>query len=291
MHGILSKWRYVAPLRRDPKRGYALGMGHVRLLALLVGLCGGASAAEPPLDADVEPQVLRSSVTWPDPSYPYYRRDDRFERVRAMTAPGRDAYPRVVDGALLPPKLYDVEKRYTPADQERLKKALLAAKRYADVNAAVDDGYRFEQKFEPGMGIHAHRLDLIFGGVLDPAKPQFLTYSIDRVTGRWQLIQLGYIRRGLTRPDFFDSPNARGHFHDENICVALTGVQLAARFAGEPCDRPDERRVGPIWMMHVAVPLYNEEGLFADEFPYADHLSWAGEGYSFFGRKVPGGKP
>ncbi|MBI3566285.1 MAG: hypothetical protein HY079_13900 [Elusimicrobia bacterium] len=140
------------------------------------------------------------------------------------------------------------------------------------------------------MGIHAHRLDLIFDDGLDPAKPEFLTYALDKA-GRWQLLQLGYIRRGLKRPQMFDSPNAKGHFHDENICVAVLGVQLATRFASGKCDGPGERRIGPIWMMHLAVNVFNEKGLFADEFLYADHVSRTGESWSFLGRKPSGEKP
>lgn len=258
--------------------------------ALLAALAAGARAAEPAPEADVEPQVLRSTVSWPDPAWPYYRPDDRLAAVKGFAPPGPEAYPRVEGGELLPPKLYGVEARYSKADQDRLKRALRAARRYADVNNAAADGYLFEQKFSAGMGLHAHRLDLIFDDDLDPAKPEFLTYSLDR-SGRWQLLQLGYIRRGLKRPAMFDSPNAQGHFHDEDICVAVIGAQLATRFASSKCDGPGERRIGPIWMMHLAVVVYNEKGLFADEFLYADHVSWAGESWSFFGRRLPEGKP
>ncbi|MBI3566148.1 MAG: hypothetical protein HY079_13195, partial [Elusimicrobia bacterium] len=215
------------------------------MIGLALWLAASALAAEPAPDADVEPQVLRSSVTWPDPAWPYYRPDERLAQVKAFVPPGRGAYPRVEGGQLLPPALYGVEGRYSKEDQERLKAALRAARRYADVNNAAADGYLFEQKYGAGMGIHAHRLDLVFDDALDPGKPEFLTYSLDRNTGRWQLIQLGYIRRGLTRPKMFDSPNAQGHFHDENICVAVVGAQLATRFASSRCDGPGERRIGP----------------------------------------------
>lgn len=260
-------------------------MRRLALAAVLLAPALGAPAA------DVEPQVLRATVTWPDPAWPYYRPDDRLAAVKSFVPPGRDAYPRVEGGELRPPRLYRVEERFTKADQERLKRALRAAARYADVNAAAADGYLFEQKYGAGMGIHAHRLDLIFDDALDPGKPEFLTYALNRRDGRWQLIQLGYIRRGLTRPRMFDAPEARGHFHDENICVAVVGAQLAARQPSSRCDGPGERRLGPIWMMHLAVNVYNEKGLFADEFTYADHASWAGESYSFLGRRLGGGAP
>lgn len=254
-------------------------------LALAALLLTAGARAQAPEAADVEPQALDKPLSWPDPAWPYYRVDDRFQAVKSYVLPGRDAYPREEGGELLPPRLYRAEERCSKADQERLKRALRAARRYADVRNAAADGYLFEEKYGAGMGIHAHRLDLIFDGSLDPGKPQFLTYALDRA-GRWQLLQLGYIHRGLTRPKMFDAPEARGHFHDENICVAVKGVQLATRFPSSKCDGPGERRIGPIWMMHLAVNVYNEKGLFADEFLYADHVSWTGRSYSFFGREL-----
>ena len=41
-----------------------------------------------------------------------------------------------------------------------------------------------------------------------------------------------------------------------------------------------------LWMMHVSVNLYNEDGLFADIFPLVDTMTTTGEIYSFFGRKL-----
>ena len=40
-----------------------------------------------------------------------------------------------------------------------------------------------------------------------------------------------------------------------------------------------------LWMMHVAINLYNEDGLFADTFPLIDTMAKTGEIYSFLGRK------
>jgi len=40
-----------------------------------------------------------------------------------------------------------------------------------------------------------------------------------------------------------------------------------------------------IWMLHVAVNLYNENGLFSDRFPLINTMVSSGEVYSFFGRK------
>ncbi len=50
----------------------------------------------------------------------------------------------------------------------------------------------------------------------------------------------------------------------------------------------DPRRVvisDALWMMHIAINLYNEEGLFTDVFPLIDTMAYTGDIYSFFGRK------
>jgi len=39
-----------------------------------------------------------------------------------------------------------------------------------------------------------------------------------------------------------------------------------------------------LWMMHVAINLYNEDGLFADTFPLIDTMGETGEIYSLFGK-------
>jgi len=44
--------------------------------------------------------------------------------------------------------------------------------------------------------------------------------------------------------------------------------------------------MGPIWMMHLAVNLYNEQGMFADVFPLVNYFSLLGSNYTFFGEKV-----
>ncbi|MEQ1918211.1 MAG: hypothetical protein ABL955_03355, partial [Elusimicrobiota bacterium] len=182
---------------------------------------------------------------------------------------------------------YGEEEKLSEADRKRLESALLAARRYADVNAAFADGFRPEDKYGPAMGIHMHHLGRVFSEELDAGKPEFLTYVMSKTTGRWQLIQVGYIRRGLKRPQFFDSPRAVGHFHEENICVLDADGLLKTRWSTDPCDKPGEVRVGPVWMMHVAVVVRNPEGLFSDHFVYPDDLSVNGDSYSFYGRAVP----
>jgi cytochrome c peroxidase len=244
-------------------------------------------AAPDGADGDVVPQPVRFPYAPRDPSWLYYRPGWEEAEVDAFRFPGRDAYPRVEDGAILPPKAYGAETKFSKADYERMKKALVVARRYADINAAYADGYRLEEKYGTGMGVHMHNLGYIFSGTLDVTKPQFLTYVRGRGNGRWQLIQLGYIHRGLERQKIFDSPDARGHFHHENICVQVLGGMLRDLPETEPCDGPGQRRLGPIWMMHFAVPIFNPRGIFADRFTYADRASRTGELHTFYGRSVP----
>jgi hypothetical protein len=71
--------------------------------------------------------------------------------------------------------------------------------------------------------------------------------------------------------------------------ILMTSTEAVALYTDMKANRfKNPYRVGcfdSIWMMHVAVNLYNEDGLFADTFPLIDTMSNAGELYSVFGRK------
>lgn len=250
---------------------------------------GARSAAAVSDDAahDVSPRTASFAYAPADPAKLYYVAGPSSTEAHAFVFPGRDAYPRYEGGVFLAPKAYDAEPGLTAADRVKLNRAVRVAHRYADINAAFADGFRLEERYGWGMGVHMHNLDNQMADKTAVDKPGFLTYVRGRENGKWQLIQLGYIHRGLVRQKMFDSPKALGHFHKENMCVAVRDDKLLTLKASAPCDGPGERRLGPIWMMHFAVSIHNREGLFADNFVYADHASMTGTLHTFFGRPVP----
>jgi len=174
----------------------------------------------------------------------------------------RDAYPSFADGLLRPPRRYDAEKNFSAADREKLALALHAAHHLADVNIAYQEGYRPVTARNEGAEVRFAKLSLRES---PPAadKPVFLSYVIDARTGRFQLVRLGWLRRGAKPPaPLFDAPAATWVFHP--------GAETS-------------------WTLNAAPSVYNDAGMFAASFPDAARLA-AGETRSFYGAE-PGAEP
>lgn len=231
-------------------------------------------------------------------------------------------FPYYQDGAIYPPKKYDVENNYSEQDIEKMKRALKIAHRYADVNYAIEDGYRVVPSYSLGMGIHFDNINYIVDDEVTVEKPEFLTYIRNNNTGRYQLAQMGFIAQRTTPYKLFDAPEARGHFHIGRICmreakegpyIQITQVSRYRNKEGEiigdgairdstifqelgleevientpaECVDTGGRQVDSIWMMHFAINMYNERGMFADVFPYVDYLSNKKITHSFYGEKI-----
>lgn len=260
------------------------------LVAFLKALTGeGKAVAAPVLPVqDQEPQLMRAPFAPPNPAALFYSTASRAGDPYAPL--GADGYPTVVGGELVPPRSTLASRAWSAGDTSKMKAGLKIARRYADINEAFKDGYRLEGHFGNGMGVHMMNLGYILSDEVLIEKPEFLTYSRSR-GGRWQLLQVGYIHRGLHRVKLFDSPEAKGHFHDMNICSTLKDNVMADAPPGSACDGPGMTRIGPIWMMHFAVNIYNEKGLFADYFSYADDVSATNQSFTFFGRRVTSSAP
>jgi len=228
-------------------------------------------------------------------------------------------FPYYENGEIHPPRKYDVENNYSAKDIEKMKVALKVARRYADINNALKDGYRIEdmEDFPAGMGVHAVNIDYILDDKVSVEKPEFLNYVENRETGRFQLVQMGFISQRTVPYRLFEAKDALGHFHVGNYCFFLDkmymkylsnaikdidnnsispGLALGASIfdviesselvtSEDTCD--GGKAVGPsIWMMHFAVNMYNEFGMFSDYFAYIDYLSAQKVTHSFFGKKL-----
>lgn len=242
------------------------------------GACRRA-AARRPLSEDVYPAPLPGHLSPEQEKRLYY---SSTTSVPPPPAPQLDAgyFPSFEGGELRLPARYGSLSAFSPADQARLRAALAAAHEYADIKAAFRDGYRLNPNYGPGMGIHMDSIDHVSNQHGDAGEPQFLCYVKNRRTGAYQLVQIGYIRMDQQRYKMFDSPLARGHFHG-SACVGVRDDLFYIR--PEPCEKGDIR-TGRVWMMHLAVALYNQNGLFSDVFPLVDQLSDGDRSYSFYGR-------
>jgi len=230
-------------------------------------------------------------------------------------------FPYYKSGEIYPPKKYDVESNYSEQDIEKMKRALEIAYRYTDINKALEDGYliRRTDVFDNGMGNHVVNVDYILDGEINMEKPDFLNYIKNYKTGRLQLAQLGFLDQRTTPPELFDAKEAQGHFHVGNFCYLIESniyytnpaealkdrngnfinpsigensdifsIIEDAEFEipNKRCDQEGGRSVSPIWMMHFAVNMYNDFGMFSDSFTYIDYLSSEGITHSFYGKEV-----
>ncbi len=228
-------------------------------------------------------------------------------------------FPYYENGEIHPPRKYDVENNYSAKDIEKMKVALKVARRYADINNALKDGYRIEdmEDFPAGMGVHAVNIDYILDDKVSVEKPEFLNYVENRETGRFQLVQMGFIAQRTVPYRLFEAKDALGHFHVGNFCLLVDNIYM--RYPSNAIKDIDNNSISPglvlgtsifdiievselvapenscsegkalgpsIWMMHFAVNMYNELGMFSDYFPYIDYLSAKTVTHSFFGKKL-----
>lgn len=231
-------------------------------------------------------------------------------------------FPYYENSEIHPPKKYDLESNYSAGDIEKMKLVLKIAYRYADINKAIEDGYRIESAnfFPSGMGTHVVNIGYVLNDEISLEKPEFLNYVKNRETSRFQLVQLGFISQGDTPYKLFDAKEAQGHFHvgtfcffeENDIYMQHSGKPIKDKdgnfiepgraqklsifnqiedsefiISKEDCETQAGEKLGPsIRMMHFAVNMYNELGMFTDYFPYIDYLSANAITHSFLGEKL-----
>lgn len=120
-------------------------------------------------------------------------------------------------GKLQFPEKYEIEKKYSRHDQELLNRALHAAYKYADINAAIRDGYVTVPGYILSMGIHFMNPSL-FDETVNMDEPEFLTYLKSRSNNTYVLAQIGYIQvkndnYKKFRYPLFETSEAHGHNH------------------------------------------------------------------------------
>lgn len=134
-----------------------------------------------------------------------------------------------------------------------------AVARYADLDAALADGYHANLGMQ-GTDVHlenkAYKSD---GATLDPARPEMLVYAVDG--GRATLLGVVYVMEVAGRP----GPTPGGaitRWHAHNLCVSALppGIGIVSPYGG--CPALSVSVTSPE-MMHVWV-VDNPAGPFAD---------------------------
>jgi hypothetical protein len=154
-----------------------------------------------------------------------------------------------------------------PIADEFLDRAVAGTARYRDQSAAILDGYRRIGADFPAMGEHWIRVDLVFDGVLDPARPEVLNYIA--VNGSPQLAGLGYavpLLKGELPPDL---PSGRSAWHAHFKSIEEETFVSHAEHHGEDTVPGDGPRIA---MLHAWIGTPNPDGVFAADnwaLPYA----------------------
>jgi len=248
------------------------------ILAAALFLAGASWAQEAPKPQSLK-ELLRSAALKEDLLHahgvPKFKRLGGFHDTDSLagSVPEIDAS----GGLFLPPKY---EKEYSiPADDLRKLKSILGvAKKYADAEQAVAEGYLMADEYEDGVGLAFARPDLASVPRLDLAKPALLLYVKARGESAFFLAGVAYLSTEKTPPQEFRIARAGGEPLKlwrpwEGICYKARGGVVTYRDAedeAKPC--ADGRLVPKAWIMHVWLPLYNPLGLFTPRNPVVDYL-------------------
>jgi hypothetical protein len=162
------------------------------------------------------------------------------------------------------------------ADAAQLEQIRAAMERYADVDAALAEGFERMDDDYPGTGAHFGIPEWTEGGAysitgdLDLANPEYLMYS-KRLTGSWKLVAVAYV---ADLWDYPEPPTAlQGAPYHEHVwnCIESEGWTLDEEDWGviskEECEiMGNIWSPGGEWMAHVWL-IPNPSGVFADENP------------------------
>jgi hypothetical protein len=127
--------------------------------------------------------------------------------------------------------------------------------RYRDRARAVADGYRLIGRDFPGMGEHWIHIGLLFDGVYDPARPEFLTYVT--IEGEPRLLGVAYGLPLLAGESPPDEPAGREAWHDHVGTLDEETLLPHHHLSGHAGHGPR------LAMVHAWVWLENPDGLFA----------------------------
>ncbi len=127
--------------------------------------------------------------------------------------------------------------------------------KYRDRSRAVADGYRLIGRDFPGMGEHWVHVGLLFDGVYEPTRPEFLSYVT--IDGQPTLLGVAYglpLLGGESPPD---GPAGKDAWHDHVGTLDEETLLPHHHHSGHGGQGPR------LAMLHAWVWLTNPDGLFA----------------------------
>jgi hypothetical protein len=130
-----------------------------------------------------------------------------------------------------------------------------STERYRDRDRAVADGYRLIGRDFPGMGEHWVNVGLLFDGVYDPTRPEFLAYLT--IHGVPKLLGVAYGLPLLAGEEPPEEPAGRAAWHAHTGTIDEETLLPHHHHSGQREDGPR------LAMVHAWVFLPNPEGVFA----------------------------
>jgi hypothetical protein len=137
-----------------------------------------------------------------------------------------------------PTKSGDSEESLSPTTRQELMSARKATAKYADISAAIADGYADINVFIPHMGFHYLKLSLL-DAEFDPERPELLVYAQDLCEGQMRLVAVEY--------------------------AVPTNLSASAPegFTGDADEWHRQDNFG-LWTLHAWIWFRNPDGVFAE---------------------------
>ena len=187
-------------------------------------------------------------------------------------------------------KPYLLDYTLSPRDTRLFERGMRAAKKYASIKAALDDGYLpIKEGFKPGQGLALLHPDLIADGTYSFDKPDGLTYVKKKGAAQFRLVGLILIAGSAEHPpkvanvDFSDKSRrkeAKGKAktvvwqYGDEVCFQVepgkSVTMLHGGGAKEHCKGHTFYK--RLWYMDYWGLVYNPMGLFAETNTVVDWL-------------------
>ncbi|MBI5200895.1 MAG: hypothetical protein HY925_04855 [Elusimicrobia bacterium] len=203
-------------------------------------------------------------------------------------------------GDLSLPSPYEKDYSLTKKELAVLDRSQKAAKKYSNIQDALDAGYLPSPRgFIQSAGLALIHPDLIRDGKVDWDKPDILTFVKKKRALQFRLVgmvfaggeeapaALSEFKRIKARPK--SDTGADGWGYSEEVCAVVEPKESVRMYYGAS-ETPDHCKNGKyfkqMWMLSMWTLLYNPNGLFVDENPMVDHLDRSQQ----FGSFCPKGK-
>lgn len=189
-------------------------------------------------------------------------------------------------GVLTLPKKYEKDYDAPKGEQAKAEKPLQAAKKYANIQTALADGYLPQARgFIPGMGLSMVHPGLVKDGNFDVDKPDMLLYVRRHGKPLYRLVGFAYAagnkrpkplalakrKKGAGKPKSLADDDWE---YEENVCLIVDAGRSATLHLGAeaPFKCKNGTKIPKLYRLVHWGLLYNPTGLFIDDNPNVEFV-------------------